>query len=156
MTSAAARELDWYQASVPGLVALEAPGGHFERVTGDLRSIAQNRRQLFLTSVSSLHGAKSKTGDTRVDHELAALVLWPVNAGGRARLDDIPIEEALAAVVERVATIDHPSHGGRWWMVDDVSVEHPSPLQLLTAGSPDEIAGTSNVRSVRYRVVEWE
>jgi hypothetical protein len=157
VSSAVAREAEWFRADVPGLPPLAAPAGPFYRVTDKLKELAQGRTQLFLALVSTLDESASKLGPRRVDHEIAAMVMWAVNAGGRAHVPQVDIDEAIEAVVARVRGVsDQPNHGGRWAMVGPVSVEFPPPEQWLASGDAITAAGATNVRSVRYAVREYQ
>jgi hypothetical protein len=158
VSSAVAREVEWFRADVPGLPSLEAPAGPFYRVTDKLTELVQGRTQLFLALVSTLDESASKLGPRRVDHEIAAMVMWAVNAGGRAHVHQVDIDEAIDAVVARVRGVsvsEQPNHGGRWAMVGPVSVEFPPPEQWLSSGDAITAAGATNVRSVRYAVREY-
>jgi hypothetical protein len=140
MSSAVAREVEWYTEMVPGLAPLEAPAGPFYRVTSELSELAQGRNQLYLALISQLDASADKDGRRRIDHEISALVLW-----------------AVEAVVQRVRGVpEAPNHGGRWWMVGPTSVEFPPPAQLLANGDAILAAGAANVRSVRYTVTSWQ
>lgn len=155
MSSPLELEEAWYRADVAGLDLLESPGP-FTKVTSQLSELAQGRAQLLLTVISSLHQVATKTGERRIDHEMAALVLWPLGAAGRAHVNQVSLDAAVDVVVARaMGTVDDRCHGGRWWLVGPVSVEYPPPIQLLAAGNPDVAAGTTNIRSVRYTVTEW-
>ncbi|HEV2071101.1 MAG TPA: hypothetical protein VGR26_15025 [Acidimicrobiales bacterium] len=156
MTSATAREVEWFRAEVPGLPPLVDPAGPFYRVTDDLAELAQSRTQLFLALVATLDASASKLGPRRVDHEIAALVMWRVGAAGRAHISHDQLDDAIEAVVARARGVpEHANHGDRWAMVGPVTVEFPAPHQLLSVGDAISAAGASNVRSIRYAVREY-
>jgi hypothetical protein len=157
VSSAVAREVEWYREMVAGLAPLEAPAGPFYRVTSELSELAQGRNQLYLALVSQLDASADKDGRRRIDHEISALVLWAVGPAGRAHVSEATLDDAVDAVVQRVRGVpEAPNHGGRWWMVGPTSVEFPPPAQLLANGDAILAAGAADVRSVRYTVTSWQ
>lgn len=156
MTSATELEADWFRSTVAGLPPLEAPAGPFYRITSEMGELAQGRNQLYLAEISTVDASGSKDGDRRIDHEISALVLWAVGAGGRAHVKAATLDEASELVVARVrGTAEAPNHGRRWWMVGPTTVEFPPQEQLLANGEAILAAGAVSVRSVRFTVTEW-
>lgn len=145
--------LDLTADGIPPLVS--ADGGPFTLLAPYLRRQDQRPRQCLLTHTTSRDRRIAKDL-LHVDHEVAALVLWP-NPGAalRSHEDQAALDEAVDAVVKRIrGPVGDSTHGGRWWRVGEPIVEPPDALSLLLFV---DIVGTTGMGwevSVRYTVIE--
>ncbi|HJV09472.1 MAG TPA: hypothetical protein VJ653_07315 [Acidimicrobiales bacterium] len=153
------REAEWYGLDLvdDGIPALaSADGGPFDVVATHVRRLAQAGHQLYLAHGPTTQPASSKS-TTRLDHQVAALVLWAaVGAGARAHVDQASMEEAVAKVIARViGPVGDVGHGGRWFKVGPVSTEPANVLDLLRFADVIGAAGAAHTVIVRYTVTEF-
>ena len=152
-------EAEWLTADLsaegyPPLLASQ--GGPFDAVGAEVRRLDQHRHQLWLAHSQTRQGKGSKQS-VRLDHEVAAVVMWAAaGAGHRAHLDQAALAKGIESLLVRLAgTEGDRTHGGRWFNVAPATVAGATPLQLLVWTDAVAAAGAAHVVVVTWTVAEY-
>lgn len=139
------------------LSVLGPPTGPFAGVLTSPAHVSDPRSHLYL-GVTRLGDARvAKDGWRQEDTEVTALVAWAARdstpTSGPAHLDQRAMDDAIAAVVDRVT--DDATHGGAWAWVSEVVVEPPPPATLYAMADAVAASGGAYLSSLRWTVTRW-